>query len=194
MAAILEPCALEDAFESLQTVPGCNHHILAGILHLSFRTRHNRRRGQRAGLMRLRLVAVQCAVHPAMIVAFEFQDAGTTGVSARQPVHQLHRLTAAGGESKALGTRHQRLDALRNRDLQLMLCPITERLLDLAAKAVHHGGMVVAENHRSPGELIVDVFIAIDIPQVRPLAVFEEEWNRGSGPEWAADSSCQRPA
>ena len=58
-----------------------------------------------------------------------------------------------------------RLDALRDRDLQLMLCPITERLLDLAAESVDHGGMVVAENHRSPGELIVDVFIAIHIPQ-----------------------------
>jgi hypothetical protein len=54
--------------------------------------------------------------------------------------------------------------------------------------------MVVAKNHRSPGELIIDVFIAIDILQVRPLAVFEEERDRSSGPERAADSSSQRPA
>jgi hypothetical protein len=75
-----------------------------------------------------------------------------------------------------------------------MLRPIAEGLFDLAAEAVYHGGMVVAKNHRSPGELIIDVFIAIDILQVRPLAVFEEERDRSSGPERAADSSSQRPA
>ena len=180
---------------ALQTVPGCHHHILAGILHLSFRTRHNRtERSSGAGLVRLRLIAVQCAVHPAMIVAFKLQDAGATGVRARQPMHQLHRLTAAGSESKALGTRHQRLDALRYRDLQLMLCPVAERLLDLGGGDGPPWRDGCSRESSVPRRADSRCIHCHPHPTMRPLSVFEEERNRGPGPEWAADSSRQRPA
>src|SRR5262249_19091889 len=146
----------------------------------------------RSGLMRLGLVAVQCAIHPAVIVAFEFQDAGAPCVGTCQPVHQLYCFAAARGESNAFGARHHGLDLFRNGYLQFVLGSIADRLLYLATETIDHGGMVIAENHRSPGKLVVDVFVPVHIPQMCTLAVLEEEWNRRSRSEWAADSSSQR--
>ena len=64
-------------------------------------------------------------------------------------------------------------------------------LLDLAAETVNHVRMVVAKNHRSPGELVVNVLVSIDIAKPGTDAAFEEEWHWCFGAKRAADASRQ---
>ncbi len=107
-------------------------------------------------------------------------------------MRKLDGFAAARCERDPLGAGNQALDSFGNRNLQLMLCSVAERKLRLAVHGFDQFRMLVSENHRSPGKLVIDIFISIHVAEAGTAAVLEIERDRGFGPEGAADSAGQR--
>ena len=106
-------------------------------------------------------------------------------------MYKLHGFTAAGCKRNQFRAGNQRLNLFGDDEFQLMLCAVTQRLFRLLAQPFHHGGMAVTEDHRSPGELVVNVLVSINIAKPGSDTAFKEEWHRSFGAKRAADASRQ---
>ena len=109
------------------------------------------------------MIAHQRAIHPPVIVPFEFENQLAPGVCAREAHGELHGFASARSKRHAFGARHDLLDFLRHPDLQFMLFTQRVRPLRRPPHGFHQGRMPVAQDHRPPGQHVVDVFVAIDV-------------------------------
>src|SRR6266478_6471144 len=111
-------------------------------------------------------------------MTFEFQDDVAAREGASQALRYLHRLAAAGGEGDPLGAEYEALNFFGDRNLQLMLRTVAGGKLRLAPHGFDEFRMLISENHRAPGQLVVDIFVSVHVAQARTAAVLEVERDR----------------
>ena len=94
---------------------------------------------------------------------------------ARHAQRAHRRLGAARDEAQHLDVRHPRAHELRELDLEpgrdSEARPARHRL----AQRVEHDGGRVAEHERAPREHVVEVLVAVDVPDARPFAALDDE-------------------
>ena len=175
------------AVQHVDVIPLSDGEVLGGVGDLPPRTE-----GGSTELISRRFIADERAVHPAVIVTFELEDAVAAGERAGEAEGDLAGLAAAGSELHQLGAGHEALDLFGDLELQFVLGAVVGGKLRLPAHRLHDGGMAVAEDHRTPGEAVVDILIAVDILQACTEAVAEVERHGRLDAEGAAHASCQR--
>src|SRR5450759_2984858 len=111
----------------------------------------------------------------AVVAPVELDDRVTRGHSARQTNRAHRRLGPTRDEAQHLDVRHARDN--QPRELQLELRGDTEArpVLHHPLERIENRGRSVAENERTPREDVVDVFVAVDIPDPRASAFGDEE-------------------
>ena len=131
-----------------------------------------------AGARRARAIRPQRDVDvvvPAVIVAFEPDDLLPPGDGARQPDRGVDHLAARRSEADHARPAEDRDEPLGGLDLERVLGaehhPVAHRLVD----GLDDRGMGVPEERGTLPEQVVDVVVAIDVPQPRTLAPGEED-------------------
>ena len=130
--------------------------------------RHAEGQGAGAGLH-------QQAVGVAVVAAFELDDAVAPGVAAGQTDGAHGRLGAGADHAHHLAAGHQRGDALGHGHFPRVRRAVGQPGPGRVDHRLAHLRMAVAEDHRAPGADIVDVAVAVDIEQVRPVRALDEE-------------------
>jgi hypothetical protein len=125
-------------------------------------------------------------------MTFELQDQWPLGECPCQALGKLHRFAAAGGECHTLGARNAGLDALRDGNFQLMLCPVAIGPLGLHPHRLHHARMVIAKNIRPPRKLVINVLVPVNVNQACAMTVGKIKRHRSFRPHRAADATRQR--
>ncbi len=122
----------------------------------------------------LRISGPHGGVEQAVIGAFEGDIIVFAGIAAGEAQRSHYRFGAGIGETHQLSRGHHFLDQLGNCDFLLGAEREdgTDRLR-LAGGSIHVR-MAVAENGRTIAEAIIDIFVAINIPEAGALAVFHE--------------------
>ena len=133
----------------------------------------------RAGQVGIEPGAGEHAVEPAVVVALELDDEVATGHDPCQAKRRGDGFGPGRGKDHLLRARDRRDEELRELGLEAVLGPEREVPGQLGCDRVAHDDRRVAEDERSVAEGVVDIPIAVDIPQVGPLAALEIE---GVGP------------
>src|SRR5713101_7776239 len=102
-----------------------------------------------------------------VIAAFKFDDEVTAGCGARQ-THRAHRCFGTGTDEPYLFTRRKsRPDSRGEFDFELGGHAVTGAPARLCGDGFDDLWMRVAQDQRSPGTYIVDIFIPIGVPKAR---------------------------
>jgi hypothetical protein len=179
----------EGLFHRLDRVPAGHDEVVGRIGRLSARAGG---RDARFALLGGGLVAPQHRVQPAVVVAFKLENfQRPPRLRARQPQRKLHAFAAAGGVGGKVGAWHEALDRLADLVLEIMLGAVVVRFAGGFDHRRHQRWVTVAQDHRPPGERVVDVFVAVHVSQARALTVLEVQRHRRLGPKRAAHASRQ---
>ena len=110
---------------------------------------------------------------PLVVMAIEAEEEVATGVGARQAEHKLHRLGAGEQIAHFLGGRHMLNDPLGQLDFQHMVARRIQVIhgVHLLSDRSGQDRMAVAEDASAQTGHVVQVFVAVDIPQMHALAV-----------------------
>ena len=138
----------------------------------------------RAGPIGIERGAGEYAVEPSVVVTLELDDEVATGHHARQTECRGDGFGPGRGEDHLLGARNGRHEELRQLGLEAMLGPERQVPGQLSCDRVTDDDRRVTEDERSVAEGVIDVPIAVDIPEIRPFAALEVERVRpGSRPD-----------
>jgi hypothetical protein len=105
----------------------------------------------------------------------------------------LDGFTAAAGKHDPLRARHQSLDSLRHLIFERVLRAIDVWKGGAADSSLHRSLVAMAQYQGAPGEDIVHVLVAVDVPKPGTSVVPEIQGNRKLPSEWAADATGERP-
>src|SRR5215213_8574257 len=105
----------------------------------------------------------------AMIAAIEFDYRIASRERARYSYGAHCSFGAAGDEAKHLDVRHASSDQLAKLELQLGRHSKRRTVSHRPVESVEHHRMRVSKHQGSPGQHIVDVFLAIRVPDARSL-------------------------
>ena len=144
------------------------HQRLAGD-----RRRHARRRRLAEG-ERARARLDQQAVSVAVIAAFELHDLRPPRVTARESQRGHRRLGAGAHQPHQLERWEQTAQRLRDLDLAFSRRAERQSVKCGLLHSAHGIGMRVPEDRRAPRPDVVDVALAVRVPQVRAFATDEE--------------------
>jgi len=110
------------------------------------------------------LGAERDVVVPAVEVALETDDLFLAARGARDSQREVRCLSAGRREAHALGGRHHLADELRPLDLKLGAGGKVHALLQLRLRGGDDLRVLVAEQQRAVAAVVVDVFVAVEIP------------------------------
>ncbi len=130
-----------------------------------------RRRSHRCRRIHGQRDAWACVVVPAMEMAGELEYAVAPGEPARDAQREQRRLGAAGREAHALGTRHERHDALRPIGLELAARTEVHAEPGLPPHRLDDRGMRVPGDERAVAHHVVQEAMPVEIPLVGALGV-----------------------
>ena len=124
----------------------------------------------------LGMTAPEVRIGEAVVAALHLDDLVAAGVGPRQPGGGHGRLGAGVGEADQIDARHHGYDLLAD-----LVVQIVREGGDAAALGdrFHHrvGDLlgVVSKDQRTVAEAVVDILVAVDVPEPRPLASLEAE-------------------
>src|SRR5262249_6454799 len=111
-----------------------------------------------------------------MVATFKLDDVLALGKGPRQPDGGHCRFGPGTDKADFLDGGKGCDDLLRQLGFAWCACaeagPIAIRSLD----GLDHGWMRVAKDQRSPGTDIIDVLVAVSVPDVRALAAYDVRW------------------
>ena len=125
-------------------------------------------------------------------MALELEDHVSPGKRARQTECDLTGFAAAGGKRRQLGTGHQFLDLFGYQEFQLVLRAVVGGKLRLPAHCLQDRRMTIPQNHRTPGEHIIDVLVAVHILQAGAAAVTEVQRDGSFRAKRTGDAARER--
>ena len=137
--------------------------------------------GRNAGAVRLAVGERAAAgfhqqrIDVAVIAAFELDDLVAAGESARQPEAGHRRFGPAVDHPHFLDRRHPAADQLRHFHFERIGDSEADAARRRGADRVDHDLRRVPEDRRAPGADVIDVFIAIDVPDPCALRALDEE-------------------
>ena len=127
------------------------------------------------------MIADKVQIAPAMIGSLELDNLVFAGVGPRQANGCHGAFGALTGETNQVHRRHQTLDRLADLVVELMR---KAEVVSLGADFFHHslddvvGG--VAEYQRTVAETVVNVFVAVHIPNPSTGGVVNAQFNTGT--------------
>ena len=121
----------------------------------------------------------------AVITAFELDDGVAAGRAAGEANRAHARFGAGTHQADHLDRRHQAHDLLGQLDLALGRRAEGKALHGGLLHRLQHRGMAVPEDHRSPRSDVVDVALAVRVPEVRPQRARDETRCAAHGAERA---------
>jgi hypothetical protein len=127
---------------------------------------------------RLRPVAHEHVVEPAMVVPLELHEERPAREGPREPQRRLHRLGAGVRKDHPLEPRHHARHQFGQLDLAAVLGAESEAAGELVGDRRDHGRVCVAEDKRPPGERVVEQSVAVGVEIPGSLAPLEEERRR----------------
>ncbi len=146
-------------------------------------TGHARGVGQGEG-RQTRTGGGQERVHVAVVVARELDDLAPPGEPARE-TDRGHGRLGPGVDQTNLLHRGALDDQLGEFDLARRRRPVGGPGRDLAVEGLHHGGLGVPEDERTPGADEVDVATTVGVREVGALSLDEERRGAADGTEGA---------
>ena len=114
-------------------------------------------------------------VHVAVIAALELDDLVAAGEPARQPKAGHRRLRAAVDHSHLLDRRDPAADQLGHFHFERIGNAEADAARGRLADRVEHDRRRVPEDRRAPGADVIDVFVAVDVPNPGALRAVDEE-------------------
>ena len=142
--------------------------------------RHARRR-RRAERERARARLHEQAVAVSVVAAFELHDLAAARVAAREPQRRHRGLGARRDEAHELDRRQQAAERLRHLDLHFGRRAERQSVPRRRDDRFHDRRMRVAEDGRPPGADVVEIALAVGIPQVGAFAARDEARRAADG-------------
>ncbi len=168
----------ECVLELLHVVEREHRGVTGGLRRHAGRARVAERERARARLHEQR-------VGVAVVAAFELDDAGAAGEPAREAERGHRRLGARGHEPHERHARQRLAEQLRELDLERGRRAERESFERRLAHGRDDQWVRVPEDERPPGADVVDVALAVGVPEVRAFAAFEEARRAADGAERA---------
>src|SRR5215831_11046752 len=112
----------------------------------------------------------------AVVTAIEFDNLVAFGESARETNGGHGRFGARIAHAYFLDARHERTNQLRHRDFEWIGNPKTRAVLGGVLDRLDDFRMRMAEDRRAPGSDVVNIIIAINVPNVRSFGFVDEKW------------------
>ena len=109
----------------------------------------------------------------AVVSALEFDDLVATGSGTSQ-TDRVHRRFRPRRTKAAHLQRESRTDFLRQFPLHVVRHAEHRACAQALFNCLHHGRMAVASHQCTEAKIVIDVFIAIEIPDVTALAAHQE--------------------
>ena len=128
------------------------------------------RRGRIAEGEQARAGFDQQAIRVTVIAAFELDDAAAVREAARETQRAHGRFGAARDHAHLFDRRHQFADFFGDFDFGFGRRAEREAVGQHALHGFQHFGMDVAEDHRAPRADVVDIALAVRVPEVRAFA------------------------
>ncbi len=142
-------------------------------------------RGWVAESQRARAGLDEQAVGMAVVATLELDDRIAAGEAARQPDRAHRRLGARGDEPDHFHIRHELAEQFGHVDLDVGRCAEREPEFGFLLHRADHVGVRMAEDRRTPGADVIDVFAAIDIPDSATFCAGDEARRAADGAEGA---------
>ena len=117
----------------------------------------------------------QQRINVAMITAIELDDLVAFGESARQPEAGHRRLCAAVHHPHFFDRRHPCADQFRHFHFERIGNAETDASLRRIADRANDNWRRMPENRRSPAADVIDVFVAIDVPNTGAFRALDEK-------------------
>ena len=138
--------------------------------------------------------AARHLVMPAVEMGEKTYDAALACRRTRQPHRELGGLRSRRREAHALDRRHHLLDQARPFDFQFMRRGEMHAFAELLLDRRQHLGMLVTKQQRTVAAVVVDVFVAVNIPFVRAQRVVTVDSVRRHAPRIVHDAARQHAA
>jgi len=116
----------------------------------------------------------QQSIGVAVVTAFKLDQLATTRRTARQTNRRHGRFSARAHQSHHVHRRHVCEDGFGQFDFTLGGRAKREAFHDGALHRVQHRRVTMPQNHRAPGADVVDVALAVGVPEVGPLCPADE--------------------
>ncbi len=111
----------------------------------------------------------------AVVLAFELHDQPPSGRGASETHCSEHSLGPGRGEADHLDAREQIPEEFGNLNLEAMRDSVYRAAAELSLNRIDDCRVGVAEEQRAVAQEIVDVFVAVDIPNVGARAMGDED-------------------
>src|SRR5437763_7519892 len=111
-----------------------------------------------------------------MITAFELDDLVASGESARETDARHRRFGAAVNHANFFDRGNPAANQLRHFDFVWIRDTEAHATLRRRTDGIDYHGRRVTEDGRAPGADIIDVFVAVDVPDFRAGGAVDEEW------------------
>ena len=121
----------------------------------------------------------------AVVATFELDDALTPGGAARQAQCAHRGLGAGADQAQHFHAGHHLQDFFRQLDLALGRRAEGKAFTDGALHRVDHGRVAMAQDHRTPGAYVVDIALAIGVPEIGALGALHKARRAAYGLEGA---------
>ena len=115
------------------------------------------------------------AVGVAMIAAVELDQEIATRLRTCDAQRAHRRLGAAGDEAQHLDVRHARSHQFGQRHLERRRYAEARAVFHRLAQRIEHHRRRMAEDERPPREHVVEILVAVDVPDARPLPALDDE-------------------
>ena len=189
-AGDLVAMGIEYRLQGVQVVPLRNDDVISGARRHARRLSDGRGVIVRTGLVQRRVDAVKHRVCPAMVVAFELDPLVSAGERPGEAQHQLIDLRSRGGVSDQTVQRYCLPDQLGYRQLPLELAGEAKAILNVARYGIQDEVRRVPEQVRAHAHHVVDVFVAVDVPEFGAFPPLEKQGNgRFRPPDLAAHAA-----
>ena len=121
------------------------------------------------------------AVAVSVVAAFELDDLAAPRVTAGEPQRGHRGLGARRDQADEFHRRHEAAKRLRHLDLHLRRGAERQAVRRRFPDGVDDRRMRVAEDRRPPRSDIVEIALAVGVPQVRAVAARDEAWRAADG-------------
>ena len=109
-----------------------------------------------------------------MVAALELDDGVATGVAAGQADGAHGRLGARADHPHHIHARHDLADTVGQLDFQFRGGAEAQPFRALPDDRLSHLGVIVAHDHRPPGQHVVDIALARAVKDIGPVAAIDK--------------------
>src|SRR5271165_1415843 len=166
----------EDFLQHIKVIPSREHDVTEGARWDACGIRQRVRSGRRTKFFRRMRVRVQKIwVIPAVIMAFELEELGASGVGTCQAQSEHGRFSAAVAEAHGFGGRNHAAEALRRFNLSGRRRRKMRAFGDGFRNRLDDGGMGVPMDECAEGHHEVNVLIVVDVEYARAPAAIQHD-------------------